>query len=43
MNALNNLKTAVKLLSGFIIVCILLGVVGLVGFSNMKNLDDHTN
>lgn len=41
MNALNNLKTAVKLLSGFIIMCILLGVVSLVGFSNMKNLDDQ--
>ncbi len=40
MNALNNLKTAVKLLGGFIIICLLLAVVGAMGFVNMKNIND---
>jgi methyl-accepting chemotaxis protein len=41
MNALNNINTRVKLLGGFIIVCVLLAVVGVVGFASMNNINNN--
>ena len=36
----NNLSIKVKLLTGFIIVAIIAGVVGYIGMSNIKTIDD---
>jgi methyl-accepting chemotaxis protein len=40
MNILNNLKTGVKLVGGFVIVALITLVVAFIGYSNMKNIDD---
>ena len=36
----NNLSIKVKLLTGFIVVAIIAGVVGYIGMSNIKKIDD---
>jgi methyl-accepting chemotaxis protein len=40
MNWLNNIKIGTKLVGGFIIVTILLAVVAVMGYINMKNIND---
>ncbi|MHC1783251.1 MAG: MCP four helix bundle domain-containing protein [Anaerolineaceae bacterium] len=41
MKALNNLKTGVKLIGGFVFIALILVVVAVLGFSNMKTINDH--
>ena len=36
----NNLSIKMKLLTGFIVVAIIAGVVGYIGISNIKTIDD---
>ncbi|CAG0946967.1 partial Methyl-accepting chemotaxis protein IV, partial [Anaerolineae bacterium] len=40
MNALNNLKTGVKLIGGFMIVAALLVVVSVISYTNLKSVND---
>lgn len=40
MNGLNNIKTAAKLLGGFLIVCALLLVIGYISLVNGQSMDD---
>jgi len=40
MNILNNMKTGVKLVGGFVIVAIITLIVALIGYTNMKNIDE---
>ncbi|MEI7990291.1 MAG: MCP four helix bundle domain-containing protein, partial [Chloroflexota bacterium] len=40
MKVINNLKISVKLTGGFLLVALLIGVVALVGYTNMKNIND---
>lgn len=40
MDTLNNIKTSTKLLGSFAIICILLLLIGMVGFTNMKSIND---
>lgn len=36
-----NLKTGLKMVSGFIIISLMIGVVGYIGISNMKQINTH--
>ncbi|MBM4423094.1 MAG: HAMP domain-containing protein, partial [Chloroflexi bacterium] len=40
MNAFNNLKTGVKLVGGFLLVAAIIVVVAVLGYSDMKSLND---
>jgi methyl-accepting chemotaxis protein len=40
MNALNNLKTSVKLIGAFVIVALITIVVAVIGYSSMKTIND---
>jgi len=40
MNAFNNLKVGVRLIGGFLIMTALLLVIGLIGYVNMKTIND---
>ncbi len=40
MKAINNLKTGVKLIGGFMIVAVIVIIVAVVGYVNMKNIND---
>ena len=40
MNAFNNLKVSVKLIGGFLIVALIIVVVSLISYTNMKNIND---
>jgi methyl-accepting chemotaxis protein len=40
MNSLNNLKTSVKLIGSFLIIAILLGVVSVLSYFQMKSIND---
>jgi methyl-accepting chemotaxis protein len=40
MNGLNNIRVGVKLVCGFIFIALIVVVVAVVGFWNMKNIDD---
>lgn len=40
MNHFDNIKTGAKLLGGFFIVCVLLVIVGLIGFFNANTIND---
>ncbi len=40
MNGLHNIRTAAKLLGGFLIICVLLIAVGLIGFLNTQAMDN---
>ncbi|PKO00202.1 MAG: hypothetical protein CVU42_05535 [Chloroflexi bacterium HGW-Chloroflexi-4] len=40
MNALNNLRTSVKLISAFVIVALIAGVVGLLGIIYIRQIDE---
>jgi len=41
MNWFKNLKTSVKLISAFIVMAIILGVVGIYGMDNLKKSDEQ--
>ena len=41
MNSLNNIKTATKLFGSFAIICVLLIIVGLIGFTSTKIAMTH--
>jgi methyl-accepting chemotaxis protein len=41
MNGLNNIKTGTKLISGFMIVCVMMIVVGLIGFSSTQSMNTN--
>ena len=40
MNAFNNLKTGVKLIGGFLLVAAIVVVVAVLGYTNMKSIND---
>ena len=40
MNAINNLKMSVKLIGGFVFVALIAAVIGYMGYSNMKTIND---
>lgn len=40
MDAFNNLKVGAKLISGFMVVALVVVVVAVVGYFNMKSIDD---
>jgi methyl-accepting chemotaxis protein len=41
MNGLNNIKTGAKLIGGFLIVCAMMIVVGLIGFTSTQTMSGH--
>ncbi len=43
MNLINNAKTAIKLFGGFLVVSILMVVIGVIGFTSTRSVDEGMN